>query len=306
MKKLALVGLNNSHPYVFGGIVNGGVRKIFESNSPQWTHPLFPETDWEGDFGDKWRFTHAWSRDRAFAEAVAGAVKVETVTASLAEAANETGAAFVLDMWGEYHREHALPFLEQGKSVFVDKPLAESVSDARAMVEAARSSGAVLSTCSSLRFSPSLIELKQKISSTLGDPEIVTVCCPCYQDLARYAVHGIEIMMHVVSGSPVARVRNIGTGTRRHLMLLEFASGACGVIHSWEGHAYSVTVQAPGGQEVVAVDVEASLRPMVAAVLDSFESGQPVVGYEEAVEVVGIIEAGVASRAGSGKTVILR
>jgi len=305
LKNLALVGLNNSHPYVFGAMVNGGVREVFERNSPPWTHELFPRRDWPGYFGDKWRFTRAWARDRAFAEAVAEAVKVEKVTAGLAEAAAETDAAFVCDMWGEYHRRQALAFLEQGKSVFVDKPLAESVEDARAMIEAARSSGATLSTCSSLRFAQQVLELKKKIAESLGPCEIVTICCPCFQDLARYAVHGIELLMEVVSGSPVARLRNIGTSQRRHLMMLEFASGACGVIHSWENHAYSVTVSAANGQEVVSISTSDSFKPMVAAVLDSFESGVPVVPYAEALEVVKIIEAAVVSQAAGGSIVEL-
>jgi predicted dehydrogenase len=306
LKKLALVGLNNSHPYVFGGIVNGGVRDVFVRNSPQWTHQLFPDRDWPGLVGDKWRFTTAWARNRSFAEEVAAAVKVDRVTDNLEEAAAETEAAFVCDMWGEYHREQALAFLEQGKGVFVDKPLAESSSDARAMIEAAESNGAVLSTCSSLRFDPAMVELKKKIVSSLGAPEIVTVCSPCYQDLARYTVHGIEIMMHVVSPNTVVRLRNIGTSQRRHLILLEFADGACGVIHSWEGHAYSVTAHCPRGQEVVKFSILDSSTPMVEAVLNSFESGRPVVPYEEALEVVKIIEAAVASRAAGGRVVELQ
>ncbi|MBN2290117.1 MAG: Gfo/Idh/MocA family oxidoreductase, partial [Candidatus Glassbacteria bacterium] len=297
--------LNNSHPYLFGGLVNGGVRKVFERNSPEWTHALFPQHDWPGFLGDKWRFTKAWARDRSFAESVAGAVKVAEVVDTLAEAAEGTEAAFVCDMWGEYHREQAVAFLEQGKSVFVDKPLAESTADARAMIEAAQASGAVLSTCSSLRFVPEMMELKKKLAAPLGPAGIVTVCCPCHQDLARYSVHGIELLMDVVSPDTVVRLRNIGTGTRRHLLLVEFAGGTCGVIHSWEDHAYSLTVSAAGGHEVVNFSFTDSTRPMAAAVLESFESGIPVVPYDQALEVVRIIEAGAASRAAGGKVVEL-
>ena len=89
MKELALVGLNNSHPFLFGGIVNGGDRKKFVANSPGWTHPLFPEQDWEGrDFADGWRFDVAWARDPAFAQKVMEAVKVPTLAGSLEEAAD--------------------------------------------------------------------------------------------------------------------------------------------------------------------------------------------------------------------------
>ncbi len=130
MKELALVGLNNSHPFLFGGLVNGGKREKFVANSPGWTHSLFPDHDWEGAYIDKWRFTKAWARDPRFARAVAEAVLVDKVCDTLEEAAESTEGAFVCDMWGEYHRKQALAFLERGKPVFVDKPLAESVADA--------------------------------------------------------------------------------------------------------------------------------------------------------------------------------
>ncbi len=305
MKELALVGLNNSHPFLFGGLVNGGKREKFVANSPGWTHSLFPDHDWEGAYIDKWRFTKAWARDPRFARAVAEAVLVDKVCDTLEEAAESTEGAFVCDMWGEYHRKQALAFLERGKPVFVDKPLAESVADAEVMIRAAKDNGTTLSTCSSLRFDPDLRKLKRKIEKELGRPSIVTVCCPCYQDLARYSVHGIEILIEVTGGATVGRVKNIGTGTRRHLILVEFVDGSCGVIHSWENHAYSVTVTGENGQGVGKVGVIDSFKPMVEAVLDSFVTNLPVVNYDEALEVVKVIEAGVRSRAADGEPVDL-
>ncbi len=298
-KSLALVGLNNSHPYVFSGLVNGGLRNVFTTNSPGWTHRLFPERDWEGQLGDNWRFTEAWARDMQFARRVAEATRVGRMAESLEQAAQSTDGAFVCDMWGDYHREQALPFLLRGKPVFVDKPLAETLADAEAMIEAAQAGRTVLSTCSAMRFDPALQELKKRLSGK--PPRIVTVCCPCYQDLARYAVHGIEIMLEFMAGMRVRSVRNIGPSHRRHLLLLEFTDGACGVIHSWEDHAYSLTATGDSGQDAVRLAVEDNHARMVAAVLASFERGEPVRPYEEALEVVRVIEAGVASQLAGGR-----
>jgi len=304
VKKLALVGLNNSHPYIFSALVNGGLREAFVRNSPGWTHSLFPERDWESSTGDKWRFTRAWSRDPVFAASVAEATRVPVVTDSLSGAEQDTEGAFVCDMWGEYHREQAMPFLKKGKPVFVDKPLAASAEDARMMIDTAREHGTVLSHCSSTRYDPSLIALREKVVNQIGKPDIITVCAPCYQDLARYAVHGIEIMSMVTGGEKVVSVRNLGSGTRRHILVLDFADGASGLIHAWEGHAYSVTVTGPGGQAVTGLTSNSYL-PMVRAVLESFETGAPVVPYEEALQVIRVIEAGALSQAREGSPVHL-
>ncbi|MBW7996132.1 MAG: hypothetical protein FVQ81_06080 [Candidatus Glassbacteria bacterium] len=306
MRELALVGLNNSHPYVFAGYVNGGLREIFVKNSPAWTHPLFPEKDWGPMVGGgEWCFSTAWSRNPAFALEVMAAVNVPELAESLDQAAERGEGAFVCDMWGEYHREQALPFLLRGKPVYVDKPLAASVADARAIIRAAQQNRTVLSTCSATRYDKALMELKDELATKLGRPRIVTVCCPCWQDLARYSVHGIEIMMEVMLEIPVIRLRNISKGVRRHLLLLEFADGATGVIHSWEGQAYSVTVTAENGQRVVQLNDPENHRRMMEAILESFDSGKPVVDYGNALEVIRIIEAGNESRERDGAEIDL-
>jgi predicted dehydrogenase len=306
LQKLALVGLNNSHPYVFAGYVNGGDRDVFLRNSPAWTHPLFPDKDWEPMVGEgEWTFGTAWSRNREFAREVMEAVRVPDLADTLEEAAENCEGAFVCDMWGEYHKQQALPFLERGKPVFVDKPLAESTADAMAMVQAAQANGTVISSCSAMRYDKGLMELVEELEGSLGRPRIVTVCSPCYQDLARYSVHGIEIMSAVVNRQPVLRVRNVGQSTRKHLLLLDFADGTCGVIHSWENHAYSVTVTADNGQRAVLLEDQDCHLTMMEAALESFTSGNPVVDYGNALEVVRIIEAGNVSRLQGGEVVEL-
>jgi hypothetical protein len=173
------------------------------------------------------------------------------------------------------------------------------------MVEAAQANSTVLSTCSAMRFDKKMIELRDELEDGLGRPQIVTVCGPCYQDLARYSVHEIEIMLEVVRRPPVYRLRNISHGVRRHTLHLEFLNGAYGVIHSWENHAYSVTVTAENGQRVIELTDRDCHRTMVERVLESFEKRQPVVDYGNALEVVRVIEAGNLSRARGGAPVVI-
>jgi predicted dehydrogenase len=57
----------------------------------------------------------------------------------------------------ESHVGVALPFLEQGVAVLVEKPLAASVVDAERLLEAARRSGAVLGAGHTERFNPAVV-----------------------------------------------------------------------------------------------------------------------------------------------------
>jgi predicted dehydrogenase len=56
----------------------------------------------------------------------------------------------------ELHREIALPFLERGISVLVEKPITRTLEEADALIAAAKASGATLATGQTERFNPAI------------------------------------------------------------------------------------------------------------------------------------------------------
>jgi predicted dehydrogenase len=95
---------------------------------------------------------------------------VDTVLARAEDAAATTGAraitdyrevlsdvdAVVIAVPTEIHHVIALPFLERGVATLVEKPLSRSVSDAEAIVEAARRGNAVLAVGHTERYNPAV------------------------------------------------------------------------------------------------------------------------------------------------------
>ena len=95
---------------------------------------------------------------------------VDTVLARAEDAAATTGAraitdyrevlsdvdAVVIAVPTEIHHAIALPFLERGVATLVEKPLSRSVSDAEAIVEAARLGNAVLAVGHTERYNPAV------------------------------------------------------------------------------------------------------------------------------------------------------
>jgi predicted dehydrogenase len=95
---------------------------------------------------------------------------VDTVLARAEDAAATTGAraitdyrevlsdvdAVVIAVPTEIHRAIALPFLDRGVATLVEKPLSRSVSDAEAIVEAARLGNAVLAVGHTERYNPAV------------------------------------------------------------------------------------------------------------------------------------------------------
>lgn len=97
------------------------------------------------------------------------------------------------------HAAHALPYLNRGMPVFVDKPLALSVSDAEAMLDAAEATGALLLSGSALRWQADTVALKAQ-AAACGRVEKVIATGTFYPDSpyggpAFYAVHSVELAL---------------------------------------------------------------------------------------------------------------
>jgi predicted dehydrogenase len=65
----------------------------------------------------------------------------------------------------EQHRDIALPFLQHGIAVLVEKPMARTVADARELVAAARASGATLAVGHTERYNPAVSAVLPLVTS---------------------------------------------------------------------------------------------------------------------------------------------
>jgi len=107
------------------------------------------------------------------------------------------------------HAAHALPYLERGIPVFVDKPLALSVADAETMLDAAEAGRALLLSGSALRWQADAVALMAR-AATLGRLTKVTATGTFYPDSeyggpAFYAVHAVELALEF-AGQGIADV----------------------------------------------------------------------------------------------------
>jgi predicted dehydrogenase len=112
-----------------------------------------------------------------------------------------------------FHREVAIPLIEAGIHVLVEKPLASTADDARAIVEAARGKNTILQVGHIERFNPAIRQAERFID----DPRYVVA-----DRLAPYSfrskdigvvldlmVHDLDILLEFVK-DPVARIEGLG------------------------------------------------------------------------------------------------
>lgn len=96
------------------------------------------------------------------AAALAASQHIDFVAAEPGELLGKTDAVFVLQRNGNRHLACALPYVEAGLPVFVDKPFTCTVQDAKTLIAAARKSGSLLCGGSYVKYAQALTELKQE------------------------------------------------------------------------------------------------------------------------------------------------
>jgi len=127
-----------------------------------------------------------------------GAIAVRETPAML----GEVDAVIVGDRHGGLHRVHAIAALEAGRPVFVDKPLANSLGDATAIVDAAERHGVPVLSGSALRWQAETRRLKAKLAGLDGPMELLAygTWYPQneYGGAIFYAIHTVELVQELL------------------------------------------------------------------------------------------------------------
>lgn len=145
---------------------------------------------------------------------------------------------------GRRHYEQALPFLEAGLPVFLDKPLTCDVEQAEHLIALAHEKGVLISSYSILRWAPEVAELANRLQA--ADPSALLVRGPAspsseYAGLWFYGIHVVEIATALLGDRTITDVTTsstgqsvFGHGRADHLdLLLEFFKPVAGVPAVW-------------------------------------------------------------------------
>ncbi|PYR95425.1 MAG: hypothetical protein DMF84_00975 [Acidobacteria bacterium] len=150
------------------------------------------------------------------------AAVVDTVPERAAAASDKTGARALSDyreLFGhvdavtvavptELHREVALPFLERGTAVLVEKPIARSLTEADDMIAAARASAAVLAVGHTERYNPAVSAVLPLVSS----PRFIEVHrLGVFPDRSLFdlMIHDLDVILAMVK-SEVTAIEAVG------------------------------------------------------------------------------------------------
>jgi predicted dehydrogenase len=298
--RLAMLGMieGNGHPYSWSGIVNGydpiEMRKSpYPGISAYMDREPLASVRIPGA-----RVTHIWTDDPADAPRVAAASLIEHVVAQPEDVIGHVDAAVISTDDGTDHVRRARPFVEAGLPVFIDKPMATTIPQLRQFVQWHREGKVILST-SGLRYAREL-RLSDEQRGHVGELRWITsFTCKTWE---RYGIHALELVepligpgfltaqAHSDAGGDIVHLTH-RSGVRLTLCALHDAIGSMGAVqlHGTKGHlALKFT------------DTYHAFRSQLLAFIEMLRTGQRPLPFEETVELMAILIAGLRSRAAGG------
>lgn len=204
---------------------------------------------------------------------------------------------------GRVHLEQALPVLKAGKRMFIDKPVAGSLSDTIAIFEASQKYHAPVFSTSSLRYMESVQDVVNgKVGKVFGaDTFSPAVIEPTHPDLLWYGIHGIETLFAVMG-------KGCTSVSRTHSADSDLVVGTWedGRIGSFRGirngkSAYGGTVH--GEKGATSLGPFDGYDSLLLKIVEFFETGVPPVSREETIEVVAFAVAADESKEKGGAPV---
>jgi predicted dehydrogenase len=196
-----MVGVSpgNGHPYSFASIVNGYSDEGFERADWDVIHDYLREKD-ASEFGFPGvEVTHAWTQDETETRKLCDAARIPNAVGELGDLRDAVDAVVLARDDYESHAEMAMPFLEDGTPVFLDKPLTldeEELAAFRPYLEDGQ-----LMSCSGMRYARALDEPRAHLDR-FGDAKLVrgTVI----NDWPKYGAHMLDAIFGLLDQRPVA------------------------------------------------------------------------------------------------------
>jgi hypothetical protein len=300
--RVGIIGLDTSHVIAFTQILNDPAR-------PDHIPGARVVAAFKGGSPD---VESSANRIEKFTAELTGKWKIELVD-SIEKLVTRVDAVLLESVDGRPHLAQVRPVFAARKRVFIDKPLAGSLRDAREIARLSRESGTPFFTASSLRFSDSLLAVKNNPAAgrvlgafTWGPSPIE----PHHPDLFWYGIHSVEALYALMgtgcetvtrthtNGADivVGRWKDGRTGTVRGIREGDQSYGA--VLFGEKSILTTATVPPPAQKR-------SSYHPLVTRIVEFFKTGVPPVSPEESVEVLAFMEAADASKAKGGAPVKL-
>jgi predicted dehydrogenase len=211
---------------------------------------------------------------------------------------------------GRPHLAQVTPVLKAGKRVFVDKPLAASVQDARAIVRLANETGTPLFSASSYRFHPDIPRLRG--NAGIGNVQRIQASSPLnvmehHPDLYYYGIHGVEALYAVMGRGCVSVSRTIDAAA--DVTTGRWRDGRIGVYYGPLKSTNATNVQpilrVQGDKGTAETAGPVPYDTLAIAIAQFFQTGRSPVDSAETIEILEFMSAAQLSKERGGAEILL-
>jgi hypothetical protein len=282
------------HAKAFAGLIN-------DHDPAAWRSAGLPVFDQQRLSGAQ--VAAIWDSDTAAARWLADMAGIPEVLGEMEDMIGRVDGVLVLDDMTLKHQSRARPFLSAGVPTFIDKPLSPDPAEAADLVALARESGAPMMSCSALRYSRELAEVRADLAA-IGPIVQATGTGP--NELIFYGVHPLELA-YAVMGPGVEWVQNTGDETNalvrcvypdgRAIVLQVLGKAQPGLQAAFFGER--------GWRLVEVRDVGYYSHSMLTEFVSMVRTGIMPIPLDHTLEIVEILAAGKRSRQEGGSRVHL-
>jgi hypothetical protein len=294
--RLGIVGTDTSHVPAFTKLLNG------DPSEPDHISGARVVAAYKGGSKD---IAESANRVEQFAEQIHTKYGVEIVP-DIATLLSKVDGVLMTSIDGRVHLEQARPVIAAHKPLFIDKPLAATLEDAREIARLAREAGVAWFSSSSLRFGA--------IGATMKFPDMTGAATwgpgpfepHHYLELSWYAVHPIELLYTIMGRGCESVTRT--AGQNMDVIVGRWKDGRVGTVSAIRPYSdYGAVVFR--GREVMESHPKtgaSDYRALMVEMVKFFQTGQPPVANEETLEMFAFMDAAQRSKEQGGKAVSLR
>jgi hypothetical protein len=229
------------------------------------------------------------------------------IVSSIEELCKKVDGVLLESVDGRPHLEQVKPVLNAKKPVFIDKPMAGSLTEVIEIFRLAKEAGVPCWSSSSLRYSPG-------IASVRTDPEFggVMGCdawspCPLeehHPDLYWYGIHGVETLFTVM-GPGCETVQRVQTNDFEHVAGV-WKDGRIGTFRGIRGGKADYGCFVYGAKKIGPGGSYTGYGPLVEEIVKFFKTGNPPISPEETIEIYAFMTAADESKKRGGAPVSIR
>jgi hypothetical protein len=279
--KLGIIGTDTSHAVEFTKLLNGNVKVV---------------AAYKGGSAD---VESSRTRVDKFTDELKTKWGVEFFN-TIPELASKVDGILLLSVDGRTHLPQFKAALAAKKPIFIDKPLASTLADAREIDRLAKAAGVSWFSASSLRYS--------EIVSSVEGPGILGAMTwgpgPFEEhhqlDLSWYAIHPIEILFTLM-GSGCEEVTRVA-GADSDEITCKWKDGRLGTVRALRPYGtYGAVVFRKDGVQVSPPKPHTDYEGLVREIVKFFESGKPPVANANTMEIFEFMGAAQRSKEAGGK-----